>query len=215
MLLRVTFVEGVATAELREETAELKEELATAAAEDVFKGMLEDRLPEDEVSMELLLVVSGLSTPIVLVTGHTVVVTDTSSVVTCPVGQFVTDGGHDVTVYIFVEYTVEIELVVITEPLLAVAFAAAVVEKFPVADTLPEEEPGEVELGMGPVAETDALDEFPCMPVLLAELEPDSVGIVVWGKPSVPLPGVDWLVLDKVPVGMLLDPVAVLLVPRM
>lgn len=103
MLLRVMFVEGVATTELNDEMTELKEELATAAAEEVFNGMLDGRLLGGEVGTELLLVVSGLSTPIVLVTGHTVVVTDTSSVVTFPVGQLVTVGGHEVTVYILVE----------------------------------------------------------------------------------------------------------------
>lgn len=47
-----------------------------------------------------------------------------------------------------------------TEPLLAVAFVTAVVEKFPVAEIFSEEETREVELDAEPVAETDALDEF-------------------------------------------------------
>lgn len=41
-------------------------------------------------------------------TGHIVVYRDTSSVVTWPVGQLVTSGGHEVTVNILVEYTVEV-----------------------------------------------------------------------------------------------------------
>lgn len=103
VLLRVRFVEGLAMAELAEEMRELNEELATAAAEEVLKARLEDRLSEIEESTGLLLVMTGLSTPMVLVTGHTVVVRDTSSVVTCPVGQLVTSGGHDVTVNMLVE----------------------------------------------------------------------------------------------------------------
>lgn len=42
-------------------------------------------------------------------TGQTVVYADFVSVitVTCPVGQFVTEAGHDVTVTTFVVYTVD------------------------------------------------------------------------------------------------------------
>ena len=101
-------VVGVARTELSDklsgETTELNvEELAEGAIDDVFKGTLEDRLSEDEgtAKVKLLLVSTlllGFSTPMVLVTGQMVVVRDTSSVVTCPLGQFVTDGGHAVTV---------------------------------------------------------------------------------------------------------------------
>lgn len=39
----------------------------------------------------------------VAVTGQTVVVTAITSVVTCPIGQFVTVAAHDVIVYVVVE----------------------------------------------------------------------------------------------------------------
>ena len=41
-----------------------------------------------------------------------VVYKETTSVVTCPVGQFVTVGAHDVIVTILVEYTVDSVLVI-------------------------------------------------------------------------------------------------------
>ena len=61
------------------------------------------RLSEDEGFVRLLLGTCGFSRPIVLVTGHTVVVRDINSVVTWPLGQLVTVGGHEVTVYMLVE----------------------------------------------------------------------------------------------------------------
>lgn len=64
----------------------------------MFSGSVGDRSEDDEELVGLLLGTSELSSPIVLVTGQTVVVSDISSVVTCPVGQLVTVGGQDVTV---------------------------------------------------------------------------------------------------------------------
>ncbi len=104
VLLEVLFAEGVAMIELSEDPMELKEELTLTTADEVFRDMLGYRLGEDEANIELLLlIILGSSTPIVVVTGHTVVVRDTSSVVTCPVGQLVTVGGHEVTVKMLVE----------------------------------------------------------------------------------------------------------------
>lgn len=90
-------------------------------------------------------------------------------------------------------------------------------EKFAVADTLSTEETEDVEPDVESVTGTDALDELARLPVLLTRLVPDSVGIVVWGKASLPLPEVDWSVLEEedTPVAVLLVSEAVLLVPKM